>query len=167
MVGHGAVGRHADGGKQRHLGAFGQLREKADHVAHRVPLDFGSRYGRKRPAHARKEQFQIVVDLGRRADGRARIARVDLLLDGDGRRDALDVVDLGLVVAPKKLARIRVEALHIAPLPFGIESVERQRRLARPADAGDDNELVARYFYVDALQIVDAGVLDFDKLIGF
>ena len=42
------------------------------------------------PAHARVEQAQVVVDLGGRADGRARVADAVLLADGDGRRHAVD-----------------------------------------------------------------------------
>ena len=44
----------------------------------------------ERPADAREEQAHVVVDLGRRADRRARIADAVLLADGDRRADALD-----------------------------------------------------------------------------
>ena len=42
-------------------------------------------------------QFEVVVDLGCRAHGRTGVARIDLLFDGDGRRDARDDVHVGFV----------------------------------------------------------------------
>ena len=54
-----------------------------------------------RVADAGVEQAQVVVDLGDRADGRARVARGRLLVDGDRRREALDGVDVGLVHLPR------------------------------------------------------------------
>ena len=44
----------------------------------------------ERPPDAREQQPHVVVDLGRRADGRARVADAVLLPDGDRRRDAVD-----------------------------------------------------------------------------
>ena len=53
------------------------------------------------PGH---EDPQVVVDLGDRADRAARrVARV-LLLDGDGRREALDVVDLAASASGRRTA---------------------------------------------------------------
>ena len=82
-------------------------------------------------AAARIEQAQVVVDLGGRGDGGARVARRVLLLDGDGRSQAVDQVHVGLLDALQKLARIGGERLDIAPLPLGVDGVEGQRTLAR------------------------------------
>ena len=78
-------------------------------------------------ADAGEEHAQIVVDLCGRADGRARIARVDLLLDGYGWRKARDPVALRLRHAPEKLPGVSRETLHIAALTLGIKCVEGQR----------------------------------------
>src|SRR5690606_29288124 len=57
----------------------------------------------------------------------------------------------------KELARIGAQALHITPLPFGIDRVERERRLPRPGKASDDDQFLARQLDIEALEIVLAG----------
>ena len=90
---------------------------------------------------AREEQLQVVVELGHRADGRARGAHRVGLVDGDRRRDALDAVDLRLVHAVEELARVGREGLDVAALALGVERVEHERGLARAGHAGHDDEL--------------------------
>src|SRR2546426_11497152 len=87
---------------------------------------------------SRVQQPQIVVDLGYRADGGARVMARRLLLDGDGRRQALDQVDVGLFHQLQELARVRRQRLDVAPLPFRVQRVEGERALARTREAGDD-----------------------------
>ena len=87
---------------------------------------------------AREQQPHVVVDLGRRADRRARVADAVLLADGDGRADALDAIDVRLLHPLEELAGVGRQRLDVAPLPFGVDRVEGERRLARSADAGDD-----------------------------
>ena len=80
-----------------------------------------------------EEQPQVVVDLGGGADGRAaRLAGV-LVRHGDGRRNAVDPLGGRLFQPFEKLPRVGREALDVAPLPFGIERVEGQARLAAAA----------------------------------
>ena len=90
-----------------------------------------------RDADARVEQAQVVVDLGDRADGRARVARRRLLVDRDRRRQALDEVDVGLVHLAEELARVRRQRLDVAALTLGVDRVERERRLPRTRQAGE------------------------------
>ena len=107
-----------------------------------------------RRGEAGKEEFEVVVDLGDRADGRARGADIVRLLDGDGRGNALDAVHPRLVHAVEELPRVRREGLDVAPLSLRVDRVEGQRRLARTARAGDDVEKAARQFEVEAPQVV-------------
>ena len=73
--------------------------------------DLLARLGRDRPAALRAvpvadagvEHAQEVVDLGDRADGRARVVAGRLLRDRDRRAQAADVVDVGLGHLPQKL----------------------------------------------------------------
>ena len=88
--------------------------------------------------------------------------RVHLLFDGDGGREARDALNVGLVESAHKLSCIGTQALHIAALPFSIQSVERQGRLTRSRQAGDDHQLVLRNLQTDALQVVDLRVADGD-----
>ena len=116
-----------------------------------------------RLADARPEQPQVVVNLGRRADRRARIADAVLLPDGDRRRDAVDAVDVRLLHPLEELAGVGRQRLDVAALPFGVDGVEGERRLARPADAREHDELAVRQRQVDALQVVGAGAADDER----
>ena len=82
------------------------------------------------------------------------------LIDGDGRRDALDAFHVGLVHAVEKLARVGGKTFDVAALAFGVEDVERQRRFARTADAGDDRQRVQRNLEIEILEIVLLGAAD-------
>ena len=90
-------------------------------------------------ADAGVEQTQEVVDLRDGAHGGARVLVHAFLLDADDGTQARDLVDVGTLHVADELSRIGREALHVATLPLGIDGVEGQRRLAAPADAGDDH----------------------------
>ena len=83
------------------------------------------------------EQLQVIIQLGHGADCRARAANRIGLVNGDGRRHAIDFVDRRLVHAVQKLPRVGGEGFDVAALAFGKKRVKHQRRLARPAGAGD------------------------------
>ena len=103
-------------------------------------LHFCPTYGRDGAPDACEEQAQVVVDFGAGAHGGARVAGGHLLLYGNGGRQSVDVVAVGLVHATQKLARIGRQTLHVAPLPLGIERVEGQRRFAAARQARDNDE---------------------------
>ena len=87
-------------------------------------------------AHAREQQAHVVVHLGDGADGGPRVADAVLLADRNRRRDAVDAVDVRLLHPLEELPGVGRQRLDVAPLPFGVDRVEGQRRLARPAHAG-------------------------------
>ena len=105
----------------------------------------------------------MIVELGHRADGRARGAHRVGLVDRDRRRDAFDRVDLRLVHAVEELARVRREGLDVAPLAFGVQRVEDERRLAAAGHAGDDDELVRGQLERQVLEVVLARAADDDR----
>jgi hypothetical protein len=70
------------------------------------------------------------VNLGDGADSRARIARRGFLLDRDGGREAVDLVDVRLLHHLQELPRIGREAFDIAALALGIDGVEGERGFA-------------------------------------
>ena len=119
-----------------------------------------------RLADPRPQQAQVVVDLGDRADRRARVARRRLLVDRDRRRQALDRVHVGLVHLPQELPRVRAERLDITPLALGVDRVERERRLAGARQAGDDHQRVARHRHGDVLEVVLARAGDDDLVLS-
>ena len=93
---------------------------------------------------AGKQQLQVIVQFRHRAHGRARRAYRIHLVDGDGRRDTVDAIDLRPVLAIKELARVRRKGFDITPLAFGIQRIEHQRGLAAARYAGDDDQLIQR-----------------------
>ena len=88
--------------------------------------------------------------------------RGGLLLDGDGRRQALDVIDIGLLHQLQELARIGRQRFDIAALALGIDRVEGERGFARARQAGQHRQRVARNLDVDILEIVLARAADGD-----
>ena len=115
---------------------------------------------------AREQQLQVIVELGHRADGRARGAHRVRLVDGDGGRNSRDRLDLRLVHAVEELPGVGREGLDITPLAFRVQGVEHQRRLARARHAGDDDQLVERQVEIEALQVVLARATHEDGVTG-
>ena len=122
----------------------------------RFAHDFLSAVAAERAPDARKQQPHVVVDLGRRADRRPRVADAVLLPDGDRRRDAVDAIDVRLFHPLEELTRVGRQRLDVAALAFRVDRVEGERRLARSADAGDDDQLADRQRHVDVLEVVRA-----------
>ncbi|MCY1229333.1 hypothetical protein D9M72_416970 [compost metagenome] len=144
--------------------AFAEFQHAVDHLADRLAFDRKARRRRIGNADAREEQAHVVVDLGDRADRRARVARGRLLLDRDRRRQAVDLVDIRLLHHLEELTRIGRQALDIAALPFGIDRIEGERGLAGAGKSGHHDQLVARQIEVDAFQIVLARTTNGDGL---
>src|SRR5215208_2352759 len=113
-------------------------------------------------ANAGEQQTQVVVNLGDRTDGRTRVVTGALLVDRDGRRQAGDVLDVGLVHLPQELARITGQTLDIAPLALGINRVEGKRRLAATRQTSDDHQSIAGKRQVYVFEIVLASAADLD-----
>src|SRR6266576_3679133 len=116
-------------------------------------------------AVTRIQEAQVVVDLGDRSDGRARVARGRLLVDRDRRAQAVDVVDVRLLHHLEELPRVGRERLDVAALPLGVDRVEGKARLPGPGKAGDADQAVPRQADGDVLQVVLAGAVD-DKSFG-
>ena len=126
--------------------AFGQRQHAVDHLRDDLAFDRQAGGGRIGHADPRPQQPHVVVDLGDGADGRARILRGGLLLDGDRRRQAVDLVDVGLLHHLQELARIGRQRFDVAPLSLGVDGVEGERRFARAGQPRKHHELVARNF---------------------
>ena len=119
--------------------AIGQDRQD---VGHALRLHLFSAHGRIGAADAREKDAQVVIDFRGGRHRRARVLDVHFLLDGDGRRDALDAVHVRLGHAAQELAGIGGEAFGETALSLGKERVERQGALSAAAHAGHDDETV-------------------------
>ena len=104
--------------------------------------------------HLGKQQPYVVSQLGHGTDRRAGVLHRIALVDGDGRGDAFDVLDLGFVHAFQELPRVRRKALHVAPLSLGVQSIECQAGLARTAHPSHDKQFVQRNVERKILEIV-------------
>src|ERR1700682_3120037 len=118
-----------------------------------------------RPPDGRVQQAQIVAYLGHRPDRRARILDCIFLPERERRRDIGNRIDVRPFHPLQEQARVSRKTLRVAPLAFGIESVENQTRLARPRYAGNYGELVARNIERDISEIVSARAPDTDAAV--
>ena len=132
--------------RQRHHGIH--------HLVNRLPADLPPALRAVRDADARKKQTEIVIYLRHGADGRPRIAVCRLLVDGNSRRQAADIVHVRLVHLSEELPRIGRERFHVAPLSFRVNGIKRERGFARSAQAGHDDQLIARYPDIDVPEII-------------
>ena len=101
------------------------------------------------------KQTEEVIDFGDGSYRRTRIAGSGFLVDGDDRTESCDLVHIGPLHLSDETARVGREGLHIAALSLGEDGVERQGRLARAAETGDDRQLLARDSDADVLEIVN------------
>ena len=142
--------------------AFRQRHDAVDHLRHGLALDRQAGGRRIGHADARPEEPHVIVDFGDGADRRARIARGGFLLDGNRRRQAVDLVDVRLLHHLQELPRIGRQALDIAALALGIDGVEGERGFAGAGQAGEHHQLVARNVEIDVFEIVLARAADRD-----
>ncbi len=159
-----ALARRDHRRQQHQLLALGPGQDLIDHLADGLGIQRLAVFGAMRGADPGEQQAQIVVDLGDGADGGARVVRGGLLLDGDGRRQALDMVHVRLVHHRQELPRIGRQGLHIAPLALGIDGIEGQRRLAGAGQPGHHHQALPRQVQVDVLQVVRACTADADTV---
>src|SRR5207237_3980844 len=103
------------------------------------------------------EHAQVVIDLRDRADRRAWIASRGFLLNADRRGQAPQIIDVGFLQLPQKLAGVARQRFDIRPLPLGVESIERQGTFARAAYPREDDEPVAGKVEVDAAEVMFPG----------
>ncbi len=154
------------GGEDDEPAARGQGHDAVHHLLHGLGGD--DRAAARAMGHAdpREEHAQVVVDLGHRAHRRARVLRRRLLLDRDGGGQPLDGVDVGLLHLLEELPGIGGQRLDVAPLTFGIDGVEGERRLAGAGETGEDHQLVPRDLEVYGLEVVLTRAADDDPVIG-
>ena len=126
------------------------------HILGGVALHLGAADGADGLAYAGKEQAQVFIYLCACAHSASRIACGHLLLDGNGRWNALDIVTLGLVHPAQELTCVGTQALHVASLSLGIKRVKGQRTLSAAAQSRYHNEFAARNLQTDILQVVDS-----------
>src|SRR5262249_46838922 len=97
---------------------FGQSQHRVGYGFRRVAFDRRAAAATDGHADPGVKQPQIIIDLGLCGDGRTRVARGILLVDGYRRADADHLVDVGLVHPLQELPGVSRERLDVAPLAF-------------------------------------------------
>jgi hypothetical protein len=108
------------------------------------------------------EHPQHIRDLRDRADRGADARAAATLLQRNGRRQSLDIVDIrgpGLIEQSPRIGR---DGFQVAPLRLGIEGTEGERRFPRTGHTGEDDKGVSWNLQVDVSQIVFARPPDGD-----
>ena len=100
------------------------------------------------------QEAKVVVDFRGGRDRRSGIAGARSLLNRNRRRQTLQVIRVRFGHLLEELAGIRRQRLHVPPLTLGIDRVERQRALPRPAQASDDHQFVSRDVQMDPFEVV-------------
>ena len=138
------------------------------HLVHHLADGLGGQglivVGAARLPHPGEEQTQIVIDFGNGAHGGARVVGSGFLFNGDGGREALDMVHIRLFHHGQELPGVGGEGLHVAALSFRIEGIEGQGRFAGPGQARDHGEFVPWNVQIDVTQIVGPGTPDGDGI---
>ena len=158
------AGTH-DGREQLELGALGQRQDGGHHLIDALLADFAPAHRAMRRTRAGIQQAQVIVNLRHRAHGRARVAGGGFLINGNGRGQTLDQIDVGLIHLPQKLPGVGRHAFHIAALPLGVYGIKGQAALAGAGQAGKDDHAVARQGDADVFQVVLARTLYDDGIV--
>ena len=143
-----------DGREHAEPRAIGQREDAVDDLLDRLRFDALAAVRAMRDADARKQQAEVIRDLGDGAHRGARRLRERPLLDRDRRREPIDAIDVRLRELLEELPRIRGERLDVAALSLRVDRVERERRLTRAARAGEHDELPPRKRDAHVLQVV-------------
>jgi len=80
--------------------------------------------------------------------------------------EPLDRLHLRFVHLSEEVAGVRRQRLNVPALSLGVDGVERERRLTRPGEPGDDGELFARDPDVEVLEVVLLGAADLDVVLA-
>src|SRR6185437_5581663 len=141
-------------------GALVEFENPVDDLLRGLPGDGPTTNRAVRMPDAGVQQPQVVVDLGDGADRRSWVAVRRLLVDGDGRRETLDEIDVRFVHLAEELPGVGRQRLDVAPLAFGENRVEGEARLPRARKPGKDDQGVARQVERDVLEVVLARAAD-------
>ena len=103
---------------------------------------------------AGKQQSQKIIHLRNRAYGGAGVLAGGLLVYGDNGAQAGDLIHVRPLHLSDESAGIGRESLHVPPLAFCKDRVERQRTLPAAAQTGDHRQFLARHGHADILQVM-------------
>jgi len=106
---------------------------------------------------AGKKKLHIIRQFRHGSDRRSGGSHRIFAINGDGRGNVFDAVDLGAVHAFHELTRVGRKGLHVSPLAFGIKRVKGKGGLSRAAQTGYDGDLVQGDIKVKVLEVMLSG----------
>jgi hypothetical protein len=84
------------------------------------------------------------------------------LLDRNGGRQTVDMVDVGFFHHRQELPGVGRQGFDVTALTLGIDSVKRERRFAGSREAGEHDQLIPRQAEVEIFQVVRSRAADID-----
>ena len=145
---------HSPGRQHQQSGSLGQTGGGFVDLFEALPLNRGAAVQAMRLAQAGEEQAQIVIDPGQGGHGRAGILPGAALPDGDGRRQALQMLDPGRPESAHQGLARPVYGHQVAPPGLGVDGVEGQRGFPRTRNTADRDQVTVRQVHVQVLQVV-------------
>ena len=154
-----------DGRHDLDTGAFGQRHDLVDDLVDGLVLDLPSADRTVRHADAGVHETHVVIDLRQRTYRGTGVLGRRLLVDGDGRRQSVDGLDLRFVHDAEELTGIGRQGFHVAALTFGENGVEGKGGLAGARKPGEDHHLFPRDVEVDVFEVVFSRTDDADLFV--
>ena len=153
------------GGQDDELGAGAQGLHPVHDLVDGLAGDLLAALGTVGHAHSGPQKAQIVINFRHRAHGGAGVLGGGLLVNGNGRGQALDGIHVGLVHLAQELSGIGRKALDVAALALGVDGIKGKAGFAGAGKARENHQLVSGDGQVDVLQIILSGALDADLVI--
>jgi hypothetical protein len=116
-------------------------------------------------ADAGEEDAEEIGDFGDGPDGGSRVSAAGFLLDGDGRGESVDAVDLGFGELGEELASVGGEGFDIAALAFGEEGIEGHGGFSGAGDASEADESATGEVEGDVAEVMFASATDLDDFL--
>lgn len=119
-------------------------------------MDLDRKEGRRRIGNEkkRKEKENIVVDLGECEKSRKRIEDCSIMIDGNGGRKEVNMVEIRFMNNLEKMERIGWKDLEIEEMELGIDSIERKRGFERERKKSNKDKIVERKIEIEIFKIV-------------
>ena len=90
-----------------------------------------------------EEHTEVVLQIGHRADGGARIHRDRFLFNRNDRRQPINEIDIGFFELCDKAFGVSGHRLQESTLSFSVDGIKRQRGFTGTANPCDNDEFVS------------------------
>ncbi len=130
-----------------------------------LTADFFPALGAVGNAHSGPEKPQVVIDLRHRTHSGAGVFGGGLLVDGNGGRQAVDGIHVGLIHLAQKLPCVGGQALHIPPLSLGVNGIKSKTGFPGAAEARKDHQFVPGNGQTHVFQVIFSGALNADGFV--